>query len=103
MKVQTKVITTYVANDGKIFDTASECVAYNNSITPLWKQLGVDDNLVNLSDDNKLTSYYCEGVDLTEELENYTKSIVQEVYRKLSIDNSLTLVELMANLGLSNS
>jgi len=104
MKVQTQTITSYIANDGKSFDTFEECKAYENSIIPLWKQIGVADDLVSYhSDDNEMTSRYCEGVDITEELENYTKSIVQYVYQNLSNGSgSLTLNEVMAHLGLTN-
>jgi len=102
MKVQTQTITSYIANDGKSFDTFEECKAYENSIIPLWKQIGVADDLVSYhSDDNEVTSRYCEGVDITEELENYTNSIIQEVYRNLCINNSLTLNEVKMKLGLT--
>jgi len=103
MKVQTQTITitSYIENDGKSFNTSDECKAYENSIIPLWKQIGVADDLVSYhSYYNEMTSRYCEGADITEELERYTKSIVQYVYQTLSSGN-LTLDEIMTHLGLS--
>lgn len=97
MKVHTKTTTTYIANDGKSFDTPEECKLYERSILPFYKQLAIRCELM-YADGSDMYSCYNEYDDLSGVLEDYTHNVIQKVLEHY--ERGDTHDEIRAALGL---
>jgi len=77
IKNETKVVTTYIAFDGKVFTSMQECRDYEVSQLATFKRSAIDSKLVIYSsEDCSLQSPYTEDTDLTDYLKSYTGDII---------------------------
>lgn len=77
IKNETKVVTTYIAEDGEVFTSMQDCRDYEVSQLAIFKRVAVANNLMSYhSEDCSLQSPYFEDVDLTAYLKSYTGDII---------------------------
>ena len=77
MQVKTQTITTYVANDGTVFNTLNECQMYEKSKLPYYKRMAVEQEFM-WYEDNRDELHACgnDYSDLTEELKAYSCRVI---------------------------